>query len=132
MQCITIVENVRYVVTVGQTVRATYSYVDPTTGKLQTSSGRFVVTGILASTGTNHVDRAAIINEATANSLFHKAGKYDSMAVAALSGGYVDAVQQKITGLYGSKNIGVIAPKAILQTAQQFQSGNSSLILNWK
>ena len=34
-------------------------------------------------------------------------------------------VQQEITGLYGN-NIGVITPKAILQTRQRFQSGNSA------
>jgi putative ABC transport system permease protein len=117
-------------VTVGQTVRATYSYADPTTGKLQTTSRSFVVTGIMAPTGDNQIDRAVVINEVTANSLFHKSGKYDSMAVAALSPDYVNAVQQEITNIYGSNNIGVITPKAILQTRQQFQSGNSSFILD--
>jgi putative ABC transport system permease protein len=52
------------------------------------------------------------------------------MAVAAVSGDYVSAVQQEITNIYGSNNIGVITPKAILQTRQQFQSGNSSFILD--
>jgi putative ABC transport system permease protein len=117
-------------VTVGQTVKATYSYADPTTGKLQTASRSFVVTAILAPTGNNQVDKAVVISEATANSLFHKGGKYDSMAVAAISGDFVDAVQQEITNLYGSNNIGVITPKAILQTRQQFQSGNSAFILD--
>ena len=50
------------------------------------------------------------------------------MVAGALSGDYVRAVQQEITGLYGN-NIGVITPKAILQTRQQFQSGNSSFTL---
>jgi putative ABC transport system permease protein len=117
-------------VTISQTVRATYSYADPTTGKLQTTSRSFVVTGIMAPTGNNQIDRAVVINEATANSLFHKSGKYDSMAVAATSADYVNAVQQEITNIYGSNNIGVITPKAILQTRQQFQSGNSSFILD--
>ena len=117
-------------VTVGQTVKATYSFADPTTGKLQTASRSFIVTGVIQPTGNNQVDRAVIINEATANSLFHKAGKYDSMAVAALSPDYVNAVQQEITNIYGSNNIGVITPKAILQTREQFQSGNSSFILD--
>ena len=117
-------------ITVGQTVKGTYSFVDATTGKLQTASRSFVVTGVIQPTGNNQVDRAVIINEATANSLFHKTGKYDSMAVAALSGDYVNAVQQEITNIYGSNNIGVITPKAILQARQQFQSGNSSFILD--
>jgi putative ABC transport system permease protein len=50
------------------------------------------------------------------------------MVVAALSGDYVNAVQQEIMGLYGN-NIGVITPKAILETRQQFQSGNSAFTL---
>jgi putative ABC transport system permease protein len=47
------------------------------------------------------------------------------MVVAALSADYVTTVQLEITGLYGN-NIGVITPKAILQTRQRFQSGNSA------
>jgi putative ABC transport system permease protein len=117
-------------VTVGQTVKATYSFADPTTGKLQTTSRSFVATGVIAPTGNNQIDKAVIINEATANSLFHKSGKYDSMAVVAISADYVNAVQQEITSIYGSNNIGVITPKAILQTRERFQSGNSSFILD--
>src|SRR5919109_4895258 len=117
-------------VTVGQTMKATYSYADSTTGKLQTTSRSFVVTGVIQPTGNNQIDRAVIINEASANSLFKKAGKYDSMAVAAISPDYGNAVQQEITSIYGSNNIGVITPKAILQTIQQFQSGNSSFTLD--
>jgi putative ABC transport system permease protein len=117
-------------VSVGQTVKATYSYADPTTGKLQTASRSFIVTGVIAPTGNNQIDKAVIINEATANSLFYKSGKYDSMAVVAISADYVNAVQQEITNIYGSNNIGVITPKAILQTRERFQSGNSSFILD--
>jgi putative ABC transport system permease protein len=117
-------------VTVGQTIRATYSFADPHTGKLQTASRSFIVTGIMQPTGNNQIDKAVVINEATANSLFHKGGKYDSMAVAAVSADYVNAVQQEITNIYGSNNIGVITPKSILAARQQFQSGNSSFILD--
>jgi putative ABC transport system permease protein len=117
-------------VTVGQTVKAIYSFADPTTGKLQTESRSFIVTGVMQPTGNNQIDKAVIINEATANSLFHKGGKYDSMDVAADSPDYVNAVQQEITNIYGSNNIGVTTPKAILQTRQQFQSGNSSFIID--
>jgi putative ABC transport system permease protein len=52
------------------------------------------------------------------------------MAVAAVSADYVNAVQQEITNIYGSNNIGVITPKSILAARQQFQSGNSSFILD--
>jgi putative ABC transport system permease protein len=77
-------------------------------------------------TGNSYIDRAVIINLATANSLFQKAGKYDQMAVVALSGDFVDTVQQEITNLYGSNNIGVTTPKAILKTIQGFQGGSSA------
>ncbi len=115
-------------VSVGSTVKATFTYIDPKTGKTKEESKSFVISGIIQPTGNNQIDRSVIINEASGNSLFHKAGKYDQMVVAALSGDYVNAVQQEITSLYGN-NIGVITPKAILQTRQQFQSGNSSFTL---
>jgi putative ABC transport system permease protein len=106
----------------GQTVKSTFTYVDPNTGKSKDESKSFVISGVIQSTGNNQIDRSVIINEVSGNSLFHKGGKYDQMVVAALSGDYVNTVQQEIAGLYG-KNIGVITPKAILQTRQQFQSG---------
>jgi putative ABC transport system permease protein len=77
-------------------------------------------------TGNTYIDKSIIINLPTGNSLFKKGGKYDQMAVIALSGDYVNAVQQEITGLYGSDNIGVTTPKAIIKTIQGAQGGNSS------
>jgi putative ABC transport system permease protein len=112
-------------VTIGQTVRATFTFVDSKTGKTEQESKSFVISGIIQPTGNNQIDNRVIINEPTGNSLFHKAGRYDQMVVAALSADYVATVQQEITGLYGN-NIGVITPKAILQTRQRFQSGNSA------
>jgi putative ABC transport system permease protein len=76
--------------------------------------------------GNTYIDRSVIINIPTGNSLFKKGGKYDQMAVIALSGAYVNAVQQEIINLYGSNNIGVTTPKAILKTIQGAQGGNSS------
>ncbi|PWU82601.1 MAG: ABC transporter permease [Candidatus Nitrosopolaris wilkensis] len=116
-------------VSIGQTVKATYSSVDPDTGKIKTQSRSFVVSGIMQPTGNNQLDKAVIINELTGNSLFHKAGKYDTIEVAAISGDYVNVVQQEIASLYGSNNIGVITPKAIMQTLQHTQSGSSSFTL---
>jgi putative ABC transport system permease protein len=115
-------------VTIGQTVKGTFSYVEQNTGKTKEESKSFVISGIIKPTGNNFIDRSVIINEATGNSLFHKSGKYDQMVVAALSGDYVNTVQQEIIGLYGN-NIGVTTPKAILQTRQQFQSGNSAFTI---
>src|SRR5919197_520725 len=116
--------------TVGQTIKATFFFADPNSGKLEQESKSFVVSGIMQPSGNNQIDSAVIINEASGNSLFHKSGKYDVMIVAAQSADYVNAVQQEITTLYGSNNIGVITPKAILAARQQFQSGNSSFILS--
>ena len=113
-------------VTVGQNIKATYSFADPTTGKLQQKSRSFVISAIMQPTGNTYIDRSVIINLPTANSLFKKGGKYDQMAVIALSGNHVNAVQQEITSLYGPNNIGVTTPKAIIKTIQGAQGGNSS------
>jgi putative ABC transport system permease protein len=113
-------------VTVGQNIKATYSFADPTTGKLQHQSRSFVISAIMQPTGNTYIDRSIIINLPTGNSLFKKGGKYDQMAVIALSGDYVNAVQQEITSLYGSNNIGVTTPKAIIKTIQGAQGGSSS------
>ena len=76
-------------VTVGQTVRATFSFVDSKTGKTEQQSKSFVVSGIMEPTGNNQIDNRVIINEPTGNSLFHKTGRYDQMVVVALSADYV-------------------------------------------
>ena len=115
-------------ITVGQTVKATYSYLDAN-GKSQQQSRSFVVSGVLQSTGYNQIDRAVIINEPTGNQIFHKSGKYDVLNVAAQTSDDVDTVQQEIIGLYGS-TIGVITPKAIMATRLNLTNGNSSFILS--
>lgn len=112
---------------VGQIVRVTSSYVDPTTAKQNTQSKSFIVSGIMQPTGNNQIDRTVIIDRNTGNTLFHKSGKYDNLVVLAQSPDYVGLVQQEITSLYGS-TIGIITPKAILQAREQFVSGNNSFI----
>ena len=112
---------------VGQIVKVTSSYVDPTTAKPSTQSKSFIVSGIMQPTGNNQIDRTVIIDRNTGNTLFHKSGKYDNLVVLAQSPDYVGLVQQEITTLYGN-NIGIITPKAILQARQQFVSGNNSFI----
>ncbi len=72
------------------------------------------------------IDKSVIINLPTADSIFKKGGKYDQMAVIALSGNLVNTVQQEITSLYGPDNIGVTTPKAIIKTIQGAQGGSSS------
>jgi putative ABC transport system permease protein len=115
-------------VTTGQAVRLTYNYVDSQTGKQKTEARSFVVTGVIKPTGNNQIDRAVIIDPNVANSLFHRANKYDNIIVTTVSADNVESVQQGITDLYGD-NIGIATPKAILAARQQFVTGNASFIL---
>jgi putative ABC transport system permease protein len=115
---------------VGQTVKATYSYSNPTTGRPVTASKTFVVSAVLEPSGNNSIDQGVFINEIEGNQFLEKAGKYDNLVVAARSPDYVDTVQQEITNVYGSNNLGVITPTAILQTRQQFQSGTAAFTLD--
>jgi putative ABC transport system permease protein len=111
----------------GQIVKVTSSYIDPNTSEPKTQSKSFIVKGIMQPTGNNRLDNTVVIDRNTGNTLFHKSGKYDNLVVLAQSPDYVGLVQQEITSLYGS-TIGVITPKAILQSRQQFVSGNNSFI----
>jgi putative ABC transport system permease protein len=114
---------------VGQTVKATYSY-SSTIGKPVTASKTFVVSAVLEPTGNNSIDQGVFINEIEGNQFLEKAGKYDNLVVAARSPDYVNTVQHEITSVYGSNNLGVITPTAILQTRQQFQSGTAAFTLD--
>jgi putative ABC transport system permease protein len=69
--------------TVGQTVRVIYNYVDPDAGKLEEETKTFIVTGMMLPTGNNILDSQAIIDTGVGNSLFHKMNRYDSIIVAA-------------------------------------------------
>ncbi len=114
---------------VGQTVRVRYSFVDPETGKQDEETKSFVVSGILKPSGNPTVDSSVVFNRIAGNSLLHKAGKYDSLLVAAESSEFVDAVEQEIRRLYGD-DIGITTPKAILETIQQFTQGFTAFILS--
>jgi putative ABC transport system permease protein len=111
----------------GQIVKVTSSYIDPNTSEPKTQSKSFIVKGIMQPTGNNRLDNTVLIDRNTGNTLFHKSGKYDNLVVLAQSPDYVGLVQQEITSLYGS-TIGIITPKAILQSRQQFVSGNNAFI----
>jgi len=114
-------------VTVGQTVRLTFNFVDQTTGKQDEEVKSFIVSGVMLLTGSNQLDNALVMNMSAGDSLLHRGGRYDGMRVVAQSSEYVDAVQQQITALYGN-TIGVTTPRAILTAIGQFQSGNASFI----
>jgi putative ABC transport system permease protein len=110
---------------VGQTVRATYTFVDPNTGKQESESRSFVVSGIMEPTGNPTIDSAVVFNRIAGNAMLQKAGKYDAILVAATSGEYVDAVEEQIRRLYGN-DIGITTPEAILETINEFIAGFSS------
>jgi putative ABC transport system permease protein len=112
-----------------QTVKATYTFVDPTTGKRESDSKSFVVRGIIKPTGNPNIDNSAVIDTEVGNALFHKSGKFDSLIVEARSGIYVDTIEQEIRKLYGN-DIGITTVKAIIKTVQQFTGGISAFLLS--
>jgi len=114
-------------VTVGQTLKITYNYVDPS-GKQTPQVRNFLVTAIMKPSGNTRTDNSLVINLDAANQLLHKSGRYDSLLIQSTSDSYVNTVQDEITSLYG-KNIGTTTPQATLKVRQQAASGNASFIL---
>lgn len=116
-------------VTIGETIELEYSFVDDTTGEQDTTTKNFLVTGIMEPTGNPTIDNAAVINLDAGDSLFQKAGKFDSLFVVASSSDLVDVVEEEIKKLYGN-DIGVTTVKAILKTIEQFTGGITSFLLS--
>jgi putative ABC transport system permease protein len=114
--------------TLGESVRAEYSYIDPTTAKEKKETKNFVVSAIMKRTGNPTVDNAVIFNIVTGNTLFQKTNKYDSLIVMAQSADLVSLVEEEIRSLYGN-NIGITTVEAILETIREFTSGISSFLL---
>jgi len=111
----------------GRSVKITYSFVDPDTGKQKSESKNFLVTGLMKETGNPTIDNGIVITLQAGNSLLQKSGKYDSLFVIAKTSSYVDTVEQEIRRLYGN-NIGITTVKAILKTIQQFTAGISAFL----
>ena len=109
-------------IVLGQSVRVTYSFVDPDTGVQKEESKSFIITGIMKETGNPTIDNAVVINRNAGNSLLQKSGKFDSLFVIAQTSEFVDIVEQEIRSLYDN-NIGINTVKAILKTIQQFTGG---------
>ena len=107
---------------IGQTVRATYSYVDADSGETKKEIKSFIVRGIIKSTGNPIIDRAVVINKETGDSLLHKSGKFDSLMVVAQSSNQVNTIEQEIKILY-KNNVGITTPEATLKIEKQFTSG---------
>ena len=110
----------------GEAITLTYSFVDEA-GNTQDSSKNFVVSGIMESTGNPTIDNAIVINLEAGNSLLERAGKYDSLFVAAEDSDSVDLVEEQIKAVY-KNNIGVTTVKAILETVQEFTGGITSFL----
>lgn len=113
-------------VTLGGTIRATYTYADPT-GKQVQESKSFVVTAIMKPSGNNYLDSSVIVNLDAGNELLHKSNRYDGMTIIVVPG-YDNTVQQEITGMFGS-TLAVTSPKAIMAVREQAASGNAAFIL---
>jgi putative ABC transport system permease protein len=110
----------------GEAIRLTYSFVDEA-GNTQENSKNFVVSGIMESTGNPTIDSAVVINLEAGNSLLQRAGKYDSLFVAAEDSDSVDIVEEQIKAVY-KNNIGITTVKAILETVQEFTGGITSFL----
>ena len=111
----------------GQSVRLTYSFVEPETGDTKEESKSFVVRGIIESTGNPTVDNAVVIGLQSGNNLLQRAGKYDSLFVAADSTDNVDLVEEEIRAIYGN-DIGITTVQAILETVEEFTGGINSFL----
>ncbi len=114
-------------INLGQSVRLTYSFVDANTGEAREESKSFVVRGIIKSTGNPTVDNAVVIGLQPGDSLLQRAGKYDSLFVAATSSDYVDVVEEEIRTLYGN-DIGITTVQNILKTIKEFTGGINSFL----
>ena len=111
---------------IGESIRLTYSFVDEA-GNTQDNSKNFVVSGIMESTGNPTIDNAIVINLEAGNSLLERAGKYDSLFVAADDSDSVDVVEEQIKAVY-KNNIGITTVKAILETVEEFTAGITSFL----
>jgi putative ABC transport system permease protein len=116
-------------ITLGQSVRAKYSFVDDITGKSKEELKNFVVTGVMKSTGNPTIDNSVIINTDAGNAFFQKSGKFDSLFVVSQSSEFVDVVEEEIRSLYGN-DIGITTVKAILKTVQEFTGGIDAFLLS--
>jgi putative ABC transport system permease protein len=116
-------------ISLGQSVRAKYSFVDDKTGESQEESKNFVVTGVMKATGNPTIDNSVIINTNAGNAFLQKSGKFDSLFVVAQSSVFVDVVEEEIRSLYGN-DIGITTVKAILKTVQEFTGGINAFLLS--
>jgi putative ABC transport system permease protein len=114
-------------INLGQSVRLSYSFVDPDTGEAKEESKSFVVRGIIESTGNPTVDNAVVIGLQPGDDLLQRAGKFDSLFVVASTTDYVNAVEDEIRTLYGN-DIGITTVQNILKTIEEFTGGINAFL----
>jgi putative ABC transport system permease protein len=114
-------------INLGQSVRLSYSFVDPDSGEAKEESKSFVVRGVIESTGNPTVDNAVVIGLQPGDDLLQRACKYDSLFVAASSTDYVDVVEDEIRTLYGN-DIGITTVQNILKTIEEFTGGINAFL----
>lgn len=114
-------------VTLGQTVKLTYTYANAA-GKQVQNVKNFIVRAIIKPTGDTYTDNSIFINPDAANQLMQKSYKYDTVYIMAASPDYVDTVQQEMISQYG-QTIGLNTPQAAMAVREQAASGNNAFIL---
>lgn len=78
-------------VTLGQTVKLTYTYANAA-GKQEQNVKNFIVRAIIKPTGDSFTDGSIFINPDAANQILQKSYKYDTLYIMADSPDYVDTV----------------------------------------
>ena len=116
------------VITVRQTIKATFLYVDDN-GEQQEDDRVFSVSGIMAETGNRQIDRVVFINEPIANAFLQKSGRYNALWVVIESSDFVNVVEEEIRKLYGN-SIGLSTAQNTLQFRQNFLGGLNGFILS--
>jgi len=116
------------VITVRQTIKATFLYVDDN-GEQQEDDRVFSVSGIIAETGNRQIDRVVFINEPIANAFLQKSGRYNALWVVIESSDFVNVVEEEIRKLYGN-SIGLSTAQNTLQFRQNFLGGLNGFILS--
>lgn len=106
---------------VGQTVTIAVSVTVEQNGQQRAKvvTRSFQVKGILNEVGSLGVDSGAYVSLHAANSLFEKAGTYTGIYLITRDPEFNETVEASIREIY-KRNIGVISPKSLVATIQQF------------
>ena len=117
----------------GQNIKVEFDTVKQIDGKPTrvTESTTFIVKGVakkMGSAGFVSLDDTISISLQSANNLFHKDGKYDTLLVITNSPYDNDRVTASIKEIYGN-DIGITSPQAIVETFSSFITGFSYFLV---